>query len=200
MALPIRSETSDLKTSRQLSEARVETGELVRVSGTVQGVGFRPMVYRLATALGLGGEVYNDGQGVLIRLWGPQCQIDQLVNRLPEDLPPLARVTQIERYPLAGVQAASSHFRILDSQMTPVNTAVAADGASCGDCLADIGDRQCRFFRYPFTNCTRCGHGSVSSSTFPTIAPIRPWPGFPSAPPVGQNTRIRASAVSMPSP
>ncbi len=157
MTLPVGSEPANLPVSSQLPQANPRVGAMVRVTGTVQGVGFRPMVYRLATALGLGGEVWNDGQGVLMRLWGPQAQIDQMVHRLPEQSPPLASITKIERYPLASGPLPPSHFRILTSQPTPVSTAIAADAATCGDCLAEIFDPHSRFFRYPFTNCTHCG-------------------------------------------
>jgi hydrogenase maturation protein HypF len=71
--------------------------EEIRVCGTVQGVGFRPTVYRLAHILGLKGEVYNDGKGVLIRVSGSEEIITEFVNKLYQECPPLARINQVVR-------------------------------------------------------------------------------------------------------
>ncbi|MBU6228993.1 MAG: carbamoyltransferase HypF [Cyanobacteria bacterium REEB459] len=177
MALPVETDPTHVQASSRRSEPKV--GQLIRVSGTVQGVGFRPMVYRLAKALGLGGEVGNDGQGVLIRLWGAQTQIDQLMAALLEHLPPLARVTQIESQPLRWQPADSSQFRIVDSQLTPVNTSITADGATCGDCLAEVFDSQSRFFHYPFTTCTHCGPRLSIIVQLPYDRPHTAMAGFP---------------------
>ncbi|MBD0264714.1 MAG: acylphosphatase, partial [Tolypothrix sp. Co-bin9] len=76
--------------------------EEIRVCGTVQGVGFRPTVYRLAKACGLRGEVCNDGQGVLIRASGSDESITEFVNRLQQQCPPLARINQLTRTPYQG--------------------------------------------------------------------------------------------------
>ncbi|MFM7325742.1 MAG: carbamoyltransferase HypF, partial [Nodosilinea sp.] len=131
--------------------------ELIRIRGTVQGVGFRPTVYRLAQQLGLRGQVINDGQGVLLRVAGPPQAINQLVLGLQRQPPPLARITVVERQPLALAAVPEPGFTIGPSQATAVRTEIAPDAAPCPQCVADIFNPTSRHFRYPFTNCTHCG-------------------------------------------
>jgi len=130
--------------------------ERIRVRGLVQGVGFRPNVWRLANALGLCGDVCNDGEGVLIQAWGPQADLDTFCRRLLEECPPLARIDALEREPLAG-EPATAGLCIVASAPTQVRTGIVADAATCAACLAEIGDQADRRYRYPFTNCTHCG-------------------------------------------
>jgi hydrogenase maturation protein HypF len=130
--------------------------EQIKVRGLVQGVGFRPTVWRLAKTCGLVGEVWNDSSGVTIRLWGPRQALDRFCNRLQAELPPLARLDAIERSPLLTAPP-SNEFRILASLGGPVRTGVVADAATCPACQAEIRDTQDRRYRYPFTNCTHCG-------------------------------------------
>jgi hydrogenase maturation protein HypF len=128
----------------------------IRVKGTVQGVGFRPTVYRLALECELNGEVSNDTDGVLIRLSGQQHSILRFLQRLPLEAPPLAKIDSIE----ANVVAATwqyRDFRIGHSGHTQGRTEVAADAAVCQACLAEIHDPAQRRYQYPFTNCTHCG-------------------------------------------
>ena len=131
--------------------------EAMRVTGTVQGVGFRPTVYRLAVELGLRGHVLNDGEGVLIHLAGTQAQINQLVANLLKEKPPLAKITCIQRQTLPLDAITEANFTIVESQHTPARTEIAPDAATCPQCLADILNPRRRHFRYPFTNCTHCG-------------------------------------------
>jgi hydrogenase maturation protein HypF len=131
--------------------------EAIRVTGTVQGVGFRPMVYRLATQLHLRGTVLNDGEGVLIRVAGSQSQIDQLVAGLLHELPPLAKISCIKRHPIAAATIVPQDFRIDTSVVSRVRTEISPDAATCPACQREIFDASSRFFRYPFTNCTHCG-------------------------------------------
>ncbi|MFD2111915.1 carbamoyltransferase HypF [Thiorhodococcus fuscus] len=135
-------------------------GERIRVRGLVQGVGFRPTVWRLARECGLIGDVCNDGEGVLIRA-RPAADIDpaaieRLCERLRTECPPLARIDAIERQPLTE-PIPHSDFRIRDSQITQARTAIVADAATCPDCVREIGDPKDRRHRYAFTNCTHCG-------------------------------------------
>jgi len=118
-------------------------------------VGFRPTVWRLATELKLTGNVCNDGQGVLIQLNGKTHQIDQFLQQLATQSPPLAQIEQIQSKPLTTVLAAG--FEILASQQNSVQTGVVADAATCTDCLHELHDPNDRRFRYPFLNCTHCG-------------------------------------------
>lgn len=130
-------------------------GVFIRVRGLVQGVGFRPTVWRMATRLGLTGDVRNDSEGVLIRAFGPPPSLMELEMALWDEAPPLSRIDSIETAPLEA--GAPSDFRILASRSGEVATGVVPDAATCASCLADIGDPQNRRYRYPFTNCTHCG-------------------------------------------
>ena len=131
-------------------------GISIRVRGLVQGVGFRPTVWRLAQRFGLSGEVLNDGEGVLIHAWGPPAALAEFEITLSMDVPPLARIDSIECTPLATVFDGTG-FRIVESQRGAVRTGIAADAPACPACLADIRDPANRRYRYPFTNCTHCG-------------------------------------------
>lgn len=126
-----------------------------RVRGLVQGVGFRPWVWRLATEAGLHGDVRNDGAGVLIRAWGSTQQLASFSAMLDRDRPPLARVEAIERRPLAGLPPEA--FTITASMPGEIDTGVVPDAATCPACLTEVLDPNNRRYRYPFTNCTHCG-------------------------------------------
>ena len=128
----------------------------IRVRGQVQGVGFRPFVYRLARELGLTGWVCNDGEGVKIAAQGTPQAIRTLLRRLRSDAPPLARVMKVEACdgaPLCGMKS----FSIEESQGGSARTAIAPDTATCPACLAEMFDPADRRYRYPFINCTDCG-------------------------------------------
>ena len=130
--------------------------EEIRVCGTVQGVGFRPTVYRLAHILGLKGEVYNDGKGVLIRVSGSEEIITEFVNKLYQECPPLARINEVIRSPYLG-EFDFNDFVISRSVNSVVKTEISPDAAICPQCQREIFDPFSRYFRYPFTNCTHCG-------------------------------------------
>lgn len=129
----------------------------IRVTGTVQGVGFRPFVYRQATELGLSGSVRNDEGGVVIDVEGETAALRRLLRSLQSEGPPLARVdsvTEIELVPLG----AGPGFEILESKRgARAAAAVSVDIATCDDCLRELFDRHDRRYRYPFVNCTNCG-------------------------------------------
>jgi hydrogenase maturation protein HypF len=128
----------------------------VRVEGTVQGVGFRPFVYRVAAELGLAGWVLNDSRGVLIEAEGERDALDALLDRMRNDAPPLAIVERIADEPVAAT--GETDFRITESaEGGEAEAAVSADMATCDDCLAELFDPTNRRHRYPFTNCTNCG-------------------------------------------
>ena len=131
----------------------------IRVRGSVQGVGFRPFVYRLAHDLGLAGWVLNDSQGVAIEVQGAPSALAQFERRLATDAPPLARVEHLESTaailgPGAGLD---SGFRILPSRAGQVTTSIPPDTATCDDCLAELFDPADRRHRHAFINCTQCG-------------------------------------------
>jgi len=128
----------------------------VRVEGTVQGVGFRPFVYRLAREEGLGGHVRNDARGVLAEVEGPLAAVDRFVARLSADAPPLAAVQRVVLESIAP--CGERDFRILESTRSGSPDAlVTPDSATCDACLAELFDPGDRRYRYPFTNCTNCG-------------------------------------------
>ena len=131
-------------------------GISIRVRGLVQGVGFRPTVWRLAQRFGLSGEVLNDGEGVLIHALGPAAALAEFELALSAEAPPLARIDSIECVALAAGFDGTG-FRIVESQRGAVRTGIAGDAATCLACLADIRDPANRRYRYPFTNCTHCG-------------------------------------------
>lgn len=132
------------------------TTEEIRVRGTVQGVGFRPTVYRLAKACGLRGDVCNDGEGVLIRASGTDESIEEFIKRLQQECPPLARINQLirKRY---EKEFLFHDFVISHSISSAVKTEIAPDAATCSQCRSEIFDFYSRWYRYPFTNCTYCG-------------------------------------------
>ena len=145
--------STDSKSSPRTNPVAVE----IRVTGRVQGVGFRPTVYRLATDRGLRGEVFNDAAGVLIRVAGNSEQIEGFGAALREQIPPLAKVEEIKERHVAIATIRQTNFQITPSQSGQSRTQVSPDAATCPQCLADTLDPFSRFYRYPFTNCTHCG-------------------------------------------
>ncbi len=128
----------------------------IRVEGIVQGVGFRPFVYTLATGLGLAGHVGNDVDGVFVEVEGPPAAISEFLVLLERDAPPLARIERITTAPMTP--SGSPSFAIAASGPAgPRRTLVSADTATCADCLAELADPADRRFGYPFINCTNCG-------------------------------------------
>ena len=127
-----------------------------RVDGTVQGVGFRPYVYRLAHECRLGGYVLNDASGVLLEVEGDERAVDDFLARLASEAPPLAVVETVSVVP--GVPTGESGFSILDSPRGEVaNAPITPDTATCDDCVRELLDPGDRRYRYPFINCTNCG-------------------------------------------
>ena len=128
----------------------------LRVTGTVQGVGFRPFVYRLAADLGLAGWVGNDSLGVILEAEGPAPALDALGRRLVDEAPPLARIESVVTQ--AVTPTGEAGFTVVDSRDagSPA-VAVPVDVATCDDCLRELADPADRRFGYPFVNCTNCG-------------------------------------------
>jgi hydrogenase maturation protein HypF len=133
-----------------------DAAEIIRVRGVVQGVGFRPTVWRLARRYGLRGWVANDGDGVTIRVRGAAAAIIRFVDSLVREAPPLACVDEIERTPSLP-SPDDGAFRIADSVATRPRTGVVSDAATCPQCRAEVFDAHDRRYRYPFANCTHCG-------------------------------------------
>ena len=128
----------------------------IRVCGVVQGVGFRPAVYRLARAAGLGAIVRNDSDGVWIEIEGDPAAVDGFASRLTREAPPLAGIERLEEAPLPV--RGEREFRVAASvEQEEARTIVPADAAVCAACLAEMRAPADRRHRYPFVNCTDCG-------------------------------------------
>ena len=133
----------------------------IEVSGAVQGVGFRPFVYRLATYLGLSGFVMNTGRGVSIEITGDKPKIDEFLDTLTNSPPPLAVINNIQRnYADVDKDApvGPRKFRIIQSKTEgDIQAIISPDYATCPDCINELFDKDDRRYRYPFINCTNCG-------------------------------------------
>ena len=128
----------------------------IRINGVVQGVGFRPLVWRLAKELGLTGWVRNDAQGVELEVCGGHEKVDALLQRLHHDAPPMARIDAITSRFTESV-SVSEDFFILDSRGGRSATMIGPDMTVCRDCLAEMFDPNGRRWRYALTNCGHCG-------------------------------------------
>ncbi len=128
----------------------------IRVSGQVQGVGFRPFVYRLAHELGLAGWVRNDSEGVEIAVEGERPQVMSLIARLQSESPALARVEKVT-HDLSPPTTGLHGFSISASKSGKVQTGITPDMAICADCLHELFDPADRRYRHPFINCIHCG-------------------------------------------
>ncbi len=144
----------NIASQRSFPEPDVRAVE-IRVRGRVQGVGFRPTVWRLATDLGLAGEVLNDAEGVLIRARGMAADVADFIARIRQEPPPLASIEAVETRDFSG--DLSGDFRIVQSVGGAARTQVSPDAAICPACAAEVLDPFERRYRYPFTNCTHCG-------------------------------------------
>jgi hydrogenase maturation protein HypF len=128
----------------------------ITVRGAVQGVGFRPFVYQLATDLGLHGWVNNSAQGVFIEVEGPHAHLETFLLRLGAETPPLSFIQSLEPCWMDGV--GYPDFGIRDSESGGAKTTlVLPDIATCPECRREIFDPADRRYLYPFTNCTHCG-------------------------------------------
>ncbi|WP_457029706.1 carbamoyltransferase HypF [Kitasatospora sp. P5_F3] len=128
----------------------------VTVRGVVQGVGFRPFLYTMATGLGLAGHVTNTGEGVVAEVEGEPSAVGLFCDRIAAEAPPLAVVESIDHRQVPAVGAGG--FTILTSRQEARNrTLVSPDMATCADCLAELADPADRRHRHPFITCTHCG-------------------------------------------
>jgi hydrogenase maturation protein HypF len=129
------------------------------ITGLVQGIGFRPGVYRLATKLQLAGFVYNDTKGVTIEVQGDEDKLSEFVNALEKksELPPLSDIKSLDVSDIDVIEG-ESEFKITQSDSVGTTlTQVTADIATCDDCLAEMQDKSDFRYNYPFINCTNCG-------------------------------------------
>ncbi len=139
------------------------SARLLHIRGLVQGVGFRPYVWRLAGELGIAGWVRNDGDGVTLLAAG--ARLDDFLARLPREIPPLARIDAIDS--AVSDERPAPGFVIRDSVAGTVRTAIGPDAAICPACIADLCDPSNRRWRYAFTTCTHCGPRYTVSAGIP---------------------------------
>ena len=137
--------------------ARVDVvRKAIEITGIVQGVGFRPFVYRLANECNLVGFIANTSAGVSIEVQGGTENVESFLERLPKEIPPLARLTSF--VPRDAEPRDDPVFRILSSRLdAPPKALISPDVAVCGECLREMMNARDRRFRYPFINCTNCG-------------------------------------------
>jgi hydrogenase maturation protein HypF len=134
----------------------VAVRKAIDVTGIVQGVGFRPFVYRLARECGLTGLIANTPAGVSIEVQGDTDPVEQFLARLQSEAPPLAKITSLS--PRDIELENDSDFRIVTSRLgEPPKALISPDVAVCADCLREMMNPRDRRFRYPFINCTNCG-------------------------------------------
>jgi hydrogenase maturation protein HypF len=159
----------------------MEVRRHIEVSGIVQGVGFRPYVYRLAHGRHLKGTICNTTSGVTIEIEGPVDNVEDFVHRLPVEAPPLARITDfaVREIPCNG----EADFRIIASDhAAEVHTLISPDVAICDDCLRELFDPTDRRYRYPFINCTNCGPRFTIVRDIPYDRPYTSMAVFPLCP------------------
>jgi hydrogenase maturation protein HypF len=152
-------------------------GRTIHITGIVQGVGFRPFVYGLAQRHGLTGWVRNSSGGVEIELNGETAVLDQFVNDLQSQLPPLAQIDSLTATPIPPNGATA--FEIIPSQ--PVAGAfqpISPDMSICDDCLRELFDPNDRRYRYPFINCTNCGPRFTIIRDIPYDRPLTTMAAF----------------------
>lgn len=152
-------------------------GRRIVLTGTVQGVGFRPFVHRLAREAGVAGRVWNDSAGVTVEAFGPEDALDRFVSRLRRERPPAAVVDRLreERIPFEPVRG----FEIVASGAAAERrSAIPPDLATCPDCRREVADAADRRHRYPFTNCTSCGPRFTIALGAPYDRPATTMAGF----------------------
>ncbi len=150
----------------------------IQITGVVQGVGFRPYIYRLAHECGLVGQVLNDSAGVDIEVQGPDSSLSTFISRLLPEAPPLSRIVTFDvcDVPINGDQ----EFRIVKSHGTQEQKVlISPDVAVCADCLREIFDTADRRYRYPFINCTNCGPRFTIVRDIPYDRPLTSMSVFP---------------------
>lgn len=144
----------------------------IRVTGTVQGVGFRPFVYRLAREIGVSGHVGNDAVGVFIDAQGTPSQLEELRARLVADAPALARVTRVMVEARLALEQRSGFTIVASTDGNALaTTSLPPDTAMCGACAREVQDPANRRYRHPFATCTDCGPRFTITTALPYDRP-----------------------------
>jgi len=165
----------------------------IRVRGRVQGVGFRPAVWRLARRLGLSGDVCNDADGVLIRVSGDEAAISGLLERLREEAPRLARIERMDRRAIAW--SGASGFRIVASAGGDPRTEIAPDAAICSEWTRRSAGPAMRS-----PTARNAARGSASSAGYRTTGLPQRWQHSRCVRHAGRNMRSRPTSGSTPRP
>ena len=135
-----------------------QSARRIHITGVVQGVGFRPFVYNLATRLEVSGWVLNSSAGVEIKAVAPHERLEEFTQRLQTDAPPLARIEAVTITSILPPDTPPDGFTIRHSQARPGEfLPISPDVSICADCLRELFDPSDRRYRYPFINCTNCG-------------------------------------------
>jgi len=152
-----------------------------RVQGVVQGVGFRPFVYRLAVSRGLGGFVRNDGRGVVLEFEGEHNSVAAALGALETEAPPAARVEAVEWVEVTATGGREFEIAVSADEAN-AETLVSPDISTCEDCLREMADSGDRRYRYPFINCTNCGPRFTIITGVPYDRPRTTMAGFEMCP------------------
>ncbi|HET9795551.1 MAG TPA: carbamoyltransferase HypF [Thermoanaerobaculia bacterium] len=158
-----------------------ETGIRIEIQGTVQGVGFRPWVWRLARENGIAGRVSNDSRGVTIDAFGRESAIESFLLGIRTSPPPAAEIRAVESRPIPP--EPGREFVIVSSRETEgLRVSLPPDMATCDACLSEIFDPGDRRYRYAFTNCTNCGPRFTIAEAVPYDRPATTMSSFPMCP------------------
>lgn len=195
--------------------AQARAGRRFELEGVVQGVGFRPWVYRVATALGLDGEVWNTPTGVVIEAFGGPLALDALLRAIQSDAPPASRLRAVRVLPLglrAGKEGEGFGIRVSDARADAEGAlaeraalALPPDLATCDECLRDLADPEDRHHRYAFTSCMACGPRLAIARGLPydrattTMAPFEPCAFCRAEYSTPSDRRFHAETVACPS-
>jgi hydrogenase maturation protein HypF len=142
----------------------------VVIRGAVQGVGFRPFIFRLATELRLPGWVLNSAQGVFIEVEGPEPLLREFLRRAESEKPAISYIQSLEASFLDAI--GFTQFEIRESSGGAKTAFILPDVATCKDCLREVNDPANRRYRYPFTNCTNCGPRFTIIESLPYDRPL----------------------------
>ncbi|HEX5064236.1 MAG TPA: carbamoyltransferase HypF, partial [Kofleriaceae bacterium] len=155
----VRGSTSALGGPLYAAGERVDERRSIRVRGVVQGVGFRPAMYRLAESLGLAGFVRNDREGVWIEIEGPGKMLERFAAEVRGAAPPASRIDEIEQavVPVRRERGFAIAESPRDAESTHASAEIPVDLGPCDACLRELEDPTNRRYRYPFINCTNCG-------------------------------------------
>ncbi|HAS89746.1 MAG TPA: carbamoyltransferase HypF, partial [Desulfovibrio sp.] len=145
---------------------------LLTVTGQVQGVGFRPFVYKTALKHNLSGTVLNSPEGVLIELQGSEDALNGFDQSFKDDLPRLARIVSLDKKNLDVVEGEEKFCILASTAGEGHCVLISPDVATCPDCFEDMNDPQNRRYEYPFTNCTNCGPRYTITKSIPYDRPV----------------------------